>query len=232
MTRLSRPFSIQERGEHLKTGDVMASGATVLEDLSILSKVDQALYRLERFFAVLSGVAAFSLVLLAVVSVSGRNFLNTPLPGYVDWIEQAMPLIAFLAISYTQRDGSHIRMDIVVGRLSGRVLWGVELLTTLGMFLLMMLLIWGTWSHFDRSFDFDRPMWSNDSTIDISLPLWPAKLLAPIAFSILAIRMSIQIIGYGKAFLKNISEPVAVPLVMSAEAQAAEEAEHVSGADN
>ena len=47
--------------------------------------------------------------------------LNMPLPGYVDWIEVLMPLIAFLGISWTMRQGGHIRMDILVGRLNGRL---------------------------------------------------------------------------------------------------------------
>ncbi len=140
-----------------------------------------------------------------------------------------MPVIAFMAISYTQRDGGHIRMDILVGRLRGRVLWLFELVTTIAIFILVIALIYGSWAHFERSFDFARPMWSNDSSIDISLPLWPAKLLAPVAFSVLALRLVLQIYAYGKAFFLNISEPIAIPLVQSAAEQAAEEAKHVSG---
>ncbi|MCV6586342.1 MAG: TRAP transporter small permease, partial [Marinibacterium sp.] len=72
----------------------MASGASVLEDGSLLSRLDRSLLRLERALALLSGLAVFSLMVLAVVSVGGRNLFNAPLPGYVDWIEQVMPLIA------------------------------------------------------------------------------------------------------------------------------------------
>jgi TRAP-type C4-dicarboxylate transport system permease small subunit len=209
----------------------MAGSAAVLEDGSLLSRVDRKLYRIEGWLAFVSGIAVFSLMVLAVVSVTGRNAINVPLPGYVDWIEQIMPLIAFMGISYTQRDGGHIRMDIVVGRLKGRALWFAETLTTLVALVLMLLLIWGTWSHFDRSFDFAAPLWSRDSTIDIALPLWPANLLAPVAFSILALRMFLQLIGYGRGLFLGV-EPVAVPLVKSAAEQAAEEALHVSGADS
>ncbi len=182
--------------------------------------------------ALISGLAIFSLVILAVVSVGGRNLMNAPLPGYVDWIEQVMPLIAFMGVAYTQRSGGHIRMDILVGKLRGRALWGAEFITTLAMFILVILLIWGTYSHFLRSFDFNAPLWSRDSSIDISIPLWPAKLLAPVAFSVLGFRIMIQLWGYGRAFVLGLSEPVAVPLVMSAAAQAAEEAEHVTGLDD
>lgn len=72
----------------------MAGSSLVLTDDSALSRIDQKLYRVEGVLALVSGLAVFSLMILAVVSVSGRNFANQPLPGYIDWIEQAMPLIA------------------------------------------------------------------------------------------------------------------------------------------
>ncbi|PJE31052.1 TRAP-type mannitol/chloroaromatic compound transport system, small permease component [Pseudooceanicola antarcticus] len=207
----------------------MAGHSSVLTDGGRLSQIDRGLYRVERFMALLSGIAVFSLMVLAVVSVGGRNLFNAPLPGYVDWIQQLMPLIAFMGVSFTQRDGGHIRMDILVGRLKGRALWGAEFITTAFMLVLIVLLIWGSWAHFERSFDFTRPLWSRDSSIDIALPLWPAKLLAPVAFSVLALRLVLQLWGYARAFAQNLAEPVAVPLVRSAAELAAEEAELVSG---
>lgn len=209
----------------------MAGSATVLTDDSLLSRMDQGLMRLERFMALLAGLAVFGLMVLAVVSVSGRNGFNQPLPGYVDWITQLMPLIAFMGISYVQRDGGHIRMDILVARLSGRPLWLFELITTGLILILMLLLFWGSWAHFDRSFDMSKPMWSRDSTIDIGLPIWPAKLLAPVAFAVLCLRCTIQVIGYGRAIISGTDSPVAVPLIQSAAEQAAAEAEHIEGRD-
>lgn len=210
----------------------MAGSSAVLEDGSTLSRLDGALHRYEKVLALVSGLAVFSLMVLAVVSVGGRNLMNTPLSGYVDWIEQIMPLIAFMGVAYTQRDGGHIRMDIVVGRLKGRALWGAEFITAFATLILMALLVWGSWEHFLRSFDFAAPMWSRDSSIDIGIPIWPAKLLAPVAFSVLCVRMVLQLWGYGRAFVLGLVEPVAVPLVMSAAAQAAEEAQHVAGLDD
>lgn len=203
----------------------------MLEDGSVLSRLDAGLHRVETVLALISGLAVFSLMVLAVISVNGRNLFNAPLPGYVDWIEQAMPLIAFMAVAYTQRDGGHIRMDILVGRLNGRALWLAEMVTALVSLILIALLVWGSWEHFQRSFDFAAPLWSRDSSIDIGLPIWPAKLLAPVAFSVLSLRLALQVWGYGRAFVLGLSEPVAVPLVMSAAAQAAEEAQHVSALD-
>ena len=203
----------------------MATASLVLSDDSRLSKIDRAFLKIEVFFALTSGIAVFSLMLLAVVSVGGRNFFNSPLPGYVDWIEQAMPLIAFMGVSYVMREGGHIRMDIFVGMLKGRALYIVEFITTLAIFILMLLLVWGTWSHFDRSFDFNAPMWSRDSSMDISLPIWPAKLLAPLAFSLLCFRLALQLWAYALAI--KTGRAIAVPLVADAATQASMEADHV-----
>ncbi len=209
----------------------MVSSAAVLEDSSLLSDLDRRFHTFEKILALISGFAVFSLMVLAVVSVGGRNTINHPLPGYVDWIEQLMPLIAFLGMSYTQRDGGHIRMDIVVGRLKGRALWIAEFITVFFMLALALLLLWGSGAHFLRSFDFAVPYWSNDSSIDINLPIWPAKLLAPVAFFVLTVRLSLQLWGYGRAITTNAESPVAVPLVRDAAAMAAEEADTVSGSD-
>ena len=206
----------------------MASGA-VLEDDTLFSRLDRRLFWLETQMAVICGLAVFSLMLMAVYSVGGRNLFNSPMPGYVDWIEQVMPLIAFMALSYTQRLGGHIRMDIVVGRLKGRILWAAEWFTTLVVLILILFLIWGSFSHFLRSFDMSVPLWSRDSSIDISLPIWPAKLIVPIAFSVMAARLALQVWGYGRAFRLNSEKPIGLPLMLSAAEQAALEAEHVSG---
>ena len=206
----------------------MAGSSSVLTDGSALSRADQSLYRVERVLALLGGLAIFALMLLAVWNVGGRNGFESPMPGYVDWIEQAMPLIAFLGVAYCQRDGGHIRMDILVGRLRGRLLWLFEFISTLVMLILIVLLVWGSWEHFQRSFDFAAPRWSRDSSIDIGLPIWPGKLIAPVAFSVLALRLTIQLIGFGRAFAFGSETPVAVPLVEDAATVAAKEAATVS----
>ena len=210
----------------------MAGASTVLEDGSLLSRIERRLFRIESLLALIGGLAVFSLMLLAVASVGGRNFLNRPIPGYVDWIEQAMPLIAFVGISYCQRLGGHIRMDMFVGLLRGRVLWVTEFVGTILILALVVMMIWGGWAHFERSFDWSAPYWSRDSSLDIRLPLWPAKLLVPVAFSVLGLRLALQLWGYGRAILSDSPRPAAVPLIEDASAVAAHEAGTVSGFDD
>ncbi|MGA0429730.1 MAG: TRAP transporter small permease subunit [Paracoccaceae bacterium] len=209
----------------------MAGSAAVLEDSSLLSGLDRALLRIERICALVSGVAIFSLMFLAAYSVTGRKFFSSPLLGYVDYIEAAMPIIAIMGISYVQRDGTHVRMDMLVSSLKGRLLWLFELFSIILILLLMVALTWGAWEHFERSFDCARPLCSRDSSIDISLPIWPSKLVVPVAFGVLVLRLCLQAVGYGRALVLGLENPVAVPLNISVAEQAKLEARALEGAD-
>ncbi len=203
----------------------------MLEDSSLLSRLDRALVPLERFCALLSGLAIFSLMFLAVWSVTGRKFFASPMAGYVDYIEAMMPIIAIMGISYVQRDGTHVRMDMLVSALKGRVLWFFELVSVLLILVLIVALMWGAWEHFDRSFDCARPLCSRDSSIDVGIPIWPSKLVVPIAFAVLVLRLLLQAWGYGRALILGLENPVAVPLNLTVAEQARLEAEALEGAD-
>ncbi len=113
---------------------------------------------------------------------------------------------------------------------SSQVVFAFGLL--LAALVLIVLLVWGSWSHFDRSFDWSASNWSRDSSIDIGLPIWPAKLLVPVAFSVLVLRFLIQLWGFGRAIRYNLPDPVAVPLVRSAAEQAADEAQVLDDSDS
>lgn len=208
----------------------MAGQVAIIEDSSLLSRLDIILLKLERFCALLSGLTIFSLMFLAVYSVSGRKFFNAPLAGYVDYIEAALPVIAIMGVSYVQRDGSHIRMDIFVSLLKGRALWLFELISILLILLLILYLTWGAWLHFDRSFDCSRPLCSRDSSIDIGLPTWPSKLVVPFAFTVLSFRLILQAVGYSRALIFDLKKPPAVPLPISSSEQAKIETEAIDRA--
>ena len=208
----------------------MAGQVAIIEDSSLLSRLDLLLLKLERLCAFISGLTIFSLMFLAVYSVSGRKFFNAPLAGYVDYIEAALPIIAIMGVSYVQRDGSHIRMDIFVSILKGRALWLFELISVLLILVLILYLTWGAWLHFDRSFDCSRPFCSRDSSIDIGLPTWPSKLVVPFAFTVLSLRLILQSFGYSRALILGLKKPSAVPLVLSTSEQAKIETEAIDRA--
>ena len=193
--------------------------SSVLTDGSRLSGLDQSLFRWETGLALLGGIIILLLVLLATSNVLGRWLFDLPINGYIDWVEQAMAFMAFLGIAYTQRQGAHIRMDIVLGQLRGRSLWFSEWLSSVLMFLLTLLLSYGAFLHFQRAYQI------GDSSLDIDLPTWPAKLVVPVALLFLALRLLLQIVAYTYAWRKNASRMIAVPMLENAAEAAAREAE-------
>lgn len=199
----------------------MAGAATVLEDASLLSRLDRLFNKFEALLNLCSGLAIFALVLLATSNVLGRWLISMPVNGYVDWVEQAMAFIAFLGIAFCKREGGHIRMDILVSHLHGRVLWGVEFISTLLMLLVVCALVYGSYLHFWRAYSL------GDSSLDINLPTWPAKLVVPFALSVLALRLLLQLWGYARACYRNDAQPVAIPLIEDAATVAAKEAQSV-----
>ncbi len=201
----------------------MSASHAVLQDDSLLSRADRLFLRLEKLLNLVGGIVIFLLVLLATTNILGRWLFTMPVSGYIDWVEQAMAFFAFMGIAYTQREGGHIRMDLVVGLLHGRWLWFTELVSTVLMLGVTLVLIYGSYLHFLRAYQI------GDSSLDINLPTWPAKLVVPIALSVLALRLLLQIWAYSRAVWRGEERPAAVPLIEDAASVAAAEAESVMG---
>ena len=204
----------------------MSSSTTILEDQSKLSLADRTYFKLESSLNLLGGIIIILLVLFATVNVLGRWLLDMPISGYIDWVEQSMAFMAFLGIAYTQREGGHIRMDMLVSRLHGRSLWLVELISAIMMLLVTLALIYGSYLHFWRAYSL------GDSSLDIDLPTWPAKFVVPFALTVLALRLLLQIWGYIRAAIEDTDQPVAVPLIEDAAAVAAKEAAAIISPDD
>ncbi|MEO0329185.1 MAG: TRAP transporter small permease subunit [Pseudomonadota bacterium] len=203
----------------------MSATGNVRTDESLLSRADRELFRLESLLNLSAGLIILAVMFLAVANIVGRYF-GYPVPGYIDYMEQAVPAIAILGIAYCQRLGGHIRMDIVVGSLKGRALWLAEFIGILFMLAITAALIYGSWDHASRAIRL------GDSTVDINLPTWPTKILFPILFSILVVRLLIHLIGYFNAMRTGETDPVAVPLIEDVATQTKREAESVSGLED
>ncbi|AWB35443.1 TRAP transporter small permease subunit [Orrella marina] len=184
---------------------------------------DRWLSKLEDFFALLASLCIFALMILGIWQVLGRQLFNAPISGYIDLVELSMATFAFMAVAYCQRLGGHVRMDLFVRMAKGRLRWVMELITTVLPLLLIAVLIYYSWEHFVRAYD------SGDSTIDMEYPVWPSKLLVPLSFSLLFLRLLIETFGYWRLILHPDATPVAVPQILTEEEIARKEIEDSKG---
>ena len=179
--------------------------------------------RLEDVMNLIAAAAIFFLMFVGVFQIIGRTAFNTAIYGYIDYMEQASALFAFLGISYAQRVGAHIRMDLLLRGFSLRFMWAMELFAVLVALVIIAVLVDTTWENFLRAWQL------GDSTIDIKLPIWPTKLLVPVVLAILWVRLVIQSIDYVRLIRHPDAVPIAVPVIETIEVQAQNEIEEALG---
>lgn len=195
---------------------------TTTEGGGALGGADRRLAKLENVMTDVAGLAVFLLMFLTVAEVLGRRLFNHPVPGTIDIIEVWMVLFAFLGAAYCQRDGSHVRMDLIVLKLEGQLKWALEAIAVGLAFLFICVIVWKSFGHFVRAWEL------GDSTIDTQIQVWPSKLVVPIALTVLALRLALQFWGYVRLFRSPDAEPIAVPVIKTVVEKAQEEIEGVA----
>ena len=183
----------------------------------MLMAVDEFWFKIESAMNLLAAFFIFGIMLLGVAQVIGRSVFNQPVRGYVDIVEIAITVFAFLAISYCQRLAGHVRMEIIIGRFKGRSLWITETFGTIITMFIVWVLMMYAWDHFMRA-------WSiGDSSIDVEITLWPSKILVPLAFAMLTIRLLIQLVGFVRLVLHPNALPIGIYDIETVEKAAEEE---------
>ena len=182
-----------------------------------LQRIDRILGVVENGLNLAAGLLIFALMLFGVAQILLRTAFRAPIFGYIDVVEVAMVGFAVLSIAFVQRLGAHVRMELLIGRLRGRALWLLEAVGALAAAFVVAVLIPYSYRHFQRAFEF------GDSTIDIELATWPAKLVVPAALAVLLARLIVQLAAYLRLAVNPDLVPVAAPSVKGAEERAAEE---------
>jgi len=178
---------------------------------------------LEDMANMLAALAIFLLMVLGVLQIGLRTIFNSPVTGYIDLVELSMASMAFLGAAYCQRLGAHIRMELLVGRLRGRALWAVEVFGTIVALIIIGVLIWYGTGHFLRAYTL------GDTTIDAEFPVWPSKLLVPVAFSIWFLRLSLQLWGSLRMLVDPTRTPLGVVTLKDVADQAQDEIHDIMG---
>ena len=105
---------------------------------------------LEDGLNLIAALAIFFLMFVGVAQIVGRTVFDFAIYGYIDWIEQASALFAFLGIAYAQRLGSHIGMDLTMGwRPSIR--WKIELFGVVVAIAIITVLVYASFTNFLRA---------------------------------------------------------------------------------
>lgn len=200
----------------------------MLSKRDLLSRLDRGSAKLEDALNLVAAVAIVGVMVFGVAQIlsrslsSGLHKLVPSIPpiaiyGYIDYVQFVAVLYAILGIAYCQRQGGHIRMEIVLTTMRGRMLWLMEAFAVFLGAVVTVLLIIGTWDNFHNA-------WSRgDSSMDINLPQWPAKLVVPVMLVVLLWRLLLQLWAYAKLVRDPTAPPVGVPPIEDAKKAALRE---------
>jgi TRAP-type C4-dicarboxylate transport system permease small subunit len=171
-----------------------------------LGRLDRTLQTVEFATAVVGGVVIFGVMWVGVAEIFLRKVFNAPLYGQLDLIEQTMATYTLLTISYCYQKAGHIRVDLLVNHFTGRRKWLAELGASIAAFGLIAVLMPGVLHFFENAY------YIGDSTINTQWPTWPSKLIPVIGFSVLLVRIGLEIWAYVRLIADPALAPIAVPV--------------------
>lgn len=147
---------------------------------------------LDRLYAAASWLAAFFLIgtlAMVLTAIIGR-LLHFHVPGTDAYAGYCMAAAGFLALAGTLKRGEHIRVTLIVERLTGRSRRGLELWALAAAVVLAVLfaaystrLVWQSWEFNDIST-------ANDAT-----PLWIPQLSMALGTIVLAIALGDEFVA-------------------------------------
>ena len=114
----------------------------------------------------LAALAMVGVLLMVLTSILGR-LLDFHLPGTDAYAGYSMAAAGFLALAHTLRKNEHIRVTLLIGRLTGGARRGLELWALTAAVLLAGLFAWFSLRLVWQSHQFNDMSTGNDAT-----PLW------------------------------------------------------------
>jgi len=134
------------------------------------------------------GRAVYWLFLAAVLLSAGnaivRKIFSVSSNAYLEAQWYLFSAVFLLCAGYTLLRNEHVRIDILVGKLSAKAQAWVDIFGTV-LFLLPMatLIMWLSWSYFVRAYTQNEISGSAGG-----LTIWPARLLLPVGFALLVLQ--------------------------------------------
>jgi TRAP-type C4-dicarboxylate transport system permease small subunit len=136
-----------------------------------------------------SVVAILFVMLFVCAEVLMRYAFNSPILGHLEASELLVPIIVFLALSYTQATRGHVGMDLVLDSTPPGARRYAEMAT-----LLISIFICSVLAFF--SFKNAYQLWLFDD-VTMTPPYfktWPSAAAIPLGYALISIRMYVQIL--------------------------------------
>ncbi len=149
----------------------------------VLAKIDNGLQGIEKVLTAISWMVTILVTLMIVTDVVMRYFFNHPLPASWEISEVCMPAIVFFAFAYTLTINQHVKMTLVMERVSPGTQKIFDIVNYSICIVMCALLTYWSWQRFWTSF-----VSKEEILAAIYIPWWPGKLAMPIGMGFFTAR--------------------------------------------
>jgi len=156
---------------------------------AVAGLIGRALYYVEIALAAVSAAIALFVMAFVGAEVAMRYFFNSPIPGHLEGSELLMPMIVFLAISYTQATRGHVGMDLVLDMLSPQI----KRYATMGT-LLVSLFICAVLAFFSAKNALQLFRFDDVTMTPPYFKTWPSGAAIAIGYTLISLRMWVQVL--------------------------------------
>ncbi|ESR25917.1 TRAP transporter small permease subunit [Lutibaculum baratangense] len=145
-----------------------------------------AVYAISRISAVCACLILIGMVGHILSEIVLRTLFSTSTYVLDEFVGYGVAATTFLALGYSLENGSLIRVNLVLGRLSGRPRRILEALSAVGALFIISMLIWFFWLSVSRNWTRGRvsssiaevPMWIPEGLVLVGLAVFWLQLLA------------------------------------------------------
>ncbi len=152
----------------------------------VISRVINGTCRVNWLLGAASAIVGFALIGIVVYGVIVRYVFRQPTAYSLELPEVLFIAIIALALVYTQMQGSHVRVEVIVSRLRGKAKDTFSIITNLATIVYCGIVVWALWQ---------RAIWNlerNMGTIQNHIPLAPFSFLIVVGIGLLAIQVIIE----------------------------------------
>jgi TRAP-type C4-dicarboxylate transport system permease small subunit len=145
-----------------------------------------------------SMASCFFMIIISIADVFSRHLLGQAIAGVFELSEVLMVLVVFLGLGAAQKEGSHIRAELVISHFSGRVRNGLDLFAHVLGFLFWAIL-------FTQCAAKALESWSTGEYKEglMKFPIWPARWAIAVGLLLICLQLLLDI--YRTFGVKKIS---------------------------
>jgi len=156
---------------------------------AVAGLIGRALLVVEYALATVSALIALFAMAFVGAEVAMRYLFNAPIPGHLEGSELLMPMIVFLAISYTQATHGHVGMDLLLDALSPQI----KRYATMGT-LLLSLFICAVLAYFSGKNALQLYKFDDVTMTPPYFKTWPSGAAIMLGYMLISLRMWVQVL--------------------------------------